>query len=580
MPIGARAELRAGLGSFRAAGGLARAAGGAAGEDRRGCGTGRLVSTQAAPLRRALVSVSDKSKLDVLAEILIAHKLEVLSTGGTYKALAELGVAVVKVSEFTGAPEILGGRVKTLHPKIHGGILALPTADHERELELHGIPPIDLVVVNLYPFRETIRRPDASFADAIENIDIGGPTMVRAAAKNYGRVAIVVDPNDYAELGTVLAESGGRLPERFRRACARKAFAHTAAYDAAIATYLAGHDDEGQAQPAGAIAPGLFVSGESVAELRYGENPHQQARFFKTSYAADEATGLDQAIIHQGKELSYNNLLDADAALGLIRDLHAGLPAGAKAAAVFKHLSPCGAAIGGVEDSIADVFLRAREADAESAFGGIVSVTDVVDAALAERLNETFLEVVVAPGYTAEALEILGKKQRVRALEIPAMFEQPAGPAPLRIRSVAGGVLVQREDTIGVAAAAGEVPTTRKPSEAELRSLDLGQRVCKHVRSNAIVLVRDGVTVGIGGGQTSRVEAVRQALSRAGELAKGAMLASDAFFPFRDSIDACAAAGVAAVIQPGGSMRDKEVVAACDEHGLAMVFTGERHFRH
>ncbi len=538
------------------------------------------VSTPAAPLRRALVSVSDKSKLDVLAKILLAHGVEVISTGGTQKALAELGVPVVKVSDFTGAPEILGGRVKTLHPKIHGGILALPTPDHERELELHGIAPIDLVVVNLYPFRETIRRPGASFADAIENIDIGGPTMVRAAAKNYTRVAIVVDPNDYAKLGEILERSGGTLPDGFRRACARKAFAHTAAYDAAIAGYLAAHDDEGEAQEPGAIAAGLFVTGESVAALRYGENPHQQARLFRTSYAADEPTGLDQATIHQGKELSYNNLLDADAALGLIRDLHAGLPTGARAAAVFKHLSPCGAAIGAAEDSMAEVFLRAREADAESAFGGIVSVTEIVDAALAERLIETFLEVVVAPGYSPEALAILGRKKRVRLLEIPAMFAAHAGPPPLRIRSVAGGVLVQREDSIGVAASAGQVPTARKPSAAELRSLDLGQRVCKHVRSNAIVLVRDGVTVGIGGGQTSRVEAVRQALARAGEAAKGAVLASDAFFPFRDSIDAAAAAGVAAVIQPGGSMRDGEVVAACDEHDLAMVFTGERHFRH
>jgi phosphoribosylaminoimidazolecarboxamide formyltransferase / IMP cyclohydrolase len=562
------------------------------------------VSTQAAPLRRALVSVSDKSKLDVLAEILIAHKLEVLSTGGTYKALAELGVAVVKVSEFTGAPEILDGRVKTLHPKIHGGILALPTEAHARELELHDIPPIDLVVVNLYPFRETIRRPDASFADAIENIDIGGPTMVRAAAKNYGRVAIVVDPDDYARLGEVLAASGGALPDSFRRACARKAFAHTAAYDAAIASYLAAHDDQGQPQDSAAIVPGLFVAGEPVSpgghggadgseatggaggetskapELRYGENPHQSARFFRTNYAADEPTGLDRATIHQGKELSYNNLLDADAALGLIRDLHAGLPAGARAAAVFKHLSPCGAAIGGADQSIADVYLRAREADAESAFGGIVAVNELVDAALAERFNETFLEVVVAPGYTDEALEILGKKSRVRLLSIPQMFDLHPGPAPLRIRSVAGGVLVQREDTINVAASAGSVPSKRAPTAAELSSLDLGQRVCKHVRSNAIVLVRDGVTVGIGGGQTSRVEAVRQAIARAGEAAKGAVLASDAFFPFRDSIDAIAAAGVVAVIQPGGSMRDSEVIAACDEHGIALVFTGERHFRH
>ncbi|WP_258183056.1 bifunctional phosphoribosylaminoimidazolecarboxamide formyltransferase/IMP cyclohydrolase [Enhygromyxa salina] len=533
-----------------------------------------------APLRRALVSVSDKSQLDVLAELLIAHKVEVLSTGGTHRALAELGVAVVKVSEFTGAPEILDGRVKTLHPKIHGGILALPTEDHARELELHQIAPIDLVVVNLYPFRETIRKPGCSFADAIENIDIGGPTMVRAAAKNWGRVGVVVDPNDYARLAEVLAEHGGALPDSVRRSFARKAFAHTASYDAAIADYLARHDDEGQAIDAAAITPGLFVSGEPLVELRYGENPHQPARFFRTDYAAAEQTGLDRALIHQGKALSYNNLLDADAALGLIRDLHAGLPEGGRAAAVFKHLSPCGAALGSREESLAETFIRARQADAESAFGGIVSVSEAVDAATAERLVETFLEVVIAPGYSPEARKILAKKKRLRVLELPEMFSPSSGPPPLRLRSVAGGVLVQREDLIGVAAKDGQVPTERSPSAAELTSLDLGQRVAKHVRSNAIVLVREGATVGIGGGQTSRVEAVRQAISRAGDAAKGAVLASDAFFPFRDSIDAIAAAGVTAVVQPGGSMRDAEVIAACDEHGVAMVFTGERHFRH
>ncbi|WP_106093289.1 bifunctional phosphoribosylaminoimidazolecarboxamide formyltransferase/IMP cyclohydrolase [Enhygromyxa salina] len=538
------------------------------------------MSTSAAPLRRALVSVSDKSNLATLADILIAHKVEVLSTGGTHKALLELGVAVVKVSEFTGAPEILDGRVKTLHPKIHGGILALPTAAHQAELELHGIAAIDLVVVNLYPFMQTIRAPGASFADAIENIDIGGPTMVRAAAKNWGRVAVVVDPSDYAALGEALGQHGGAVPEGLRRSLARKAFAHTASYDAAIADYLARHDDEGQAIDPAAITPGLFVSGEPLAELRYGENPHQSARFFRTDYAAAEQTGLDRALIHQGKALSYNNLLDADAALGLIRDLHAGLPEGGRAAAVFKHLSPCGAAIGTDGEPLADVFVRAREADAESAFGGIVSVNQTVDADLAARLIEGFLEVVIAPGYTPEARALLAKKKRMRVLELPQMFAPVAGPPPLRLRSVAGGVLVQREDLIGVAARDGQVPTKRAPTAAELSSLDLGQRVAKHVRSNAIVLVRDNVTVGIGGGQTSRVEAVRQALSRAGEAAKGAVLASDAFFPFRDSVDAAAQAGVRAIIQPAGSMRDAEVVAACDEHDVAMVATGERHFRH
>jgi len=524
--------------------------------------------------------VSDKSQLDVLAEILIAHKVEVLSTGGTYRALSELGVAVVKVSEFTGAPEILDGRVKTLHPKIHGGILALPSEAHQRELEIHDIAPIDLVIVNLYPFRETIAKPGCSFADAIENIDIGGPTMVRAAAKNWNRVAVIVDPSDYGRLGQVLGEHEGKLPDGFRRALARKAFAHTASYDAAIADYLARHDDQGQALDAEAVTPGLFVSGEPVVELRYGENPHQQARFFRTDYATAEPSGLDQALVHQGKALSYNNLLDADAALGLIRDLHANLAEGGRAAAVFKHLSPCGAAVGRRGETLADVYLRAREADAESAFGGIVSVTEAIDAATAERIVETFLEVIIAPGYTAEAREILKKKKRLRLLELPGMFDAHAGAPPLRLRSVAGGVLVQREDMISVAAEAGEVPTKRKPSAAELVSLDLGQRVGKHVRSNAIVLVNEGVTVGIGGGQTSRVEAVRQAITRAGDAAKGAVLASDAFFPFRDSIDTAAAAGVRAVIQPGGSMRDSEVIEACDAHDMAMVLTKERHFRH
>lgn len=527
------------------------------------------------PIRRALVSVSDKSGLADLASILIEHKVEVLSTGGTGKALADLGVAVVKVSDYTGAPEILGGRVKTLHPKVHGGILALPTDDHQRELETHDIPPIDLVVVNLYPFRETIAKPGSTFGDAIENIDIGGPTMVRAAAKNWPRVAVIVDPRDYTKLGEVLAQNEGRLPESFRRRCSRKAFAHTAAYDAAIATYLMRHDDEGQDAGAESLGAELFITGVSPEPLRYGENPHQQARFYACSFAADEATGLNRAIQHQGKAMSYNNLLDADAALGLIRDLQPHAP---KAAAVFKHLSPCGAAVGTAEESLADVYERARLADAESAFGGIVSVTHEVDAVLAEKLVATFLEVVVAPGYSAEAREILAKKKNLRLLEIPDMFE--GGQRPLRLRSVAGGVLAQREDLIEVSAQQGEQKGKRAASDAELLSLDLAQRVAKHVKSNAIVLVKDGVTVGIGGGQTSRVEAVRQCMRRAGDLAKGAVLASDAFFPFRDSIDTAAAAGITAVIQPGGSIRDAEVIEAIDEHGMAMVFTGERHFRH
>jgi phosphoribosylaminoimidazolecarboxamide formyltransferase/IMP cyclohydrolase len=534
----------------------------------------RVTGTNA-PIRRALVSVSDKSNIAALASILIEHKVEVLSTGGTYKALEKEGVAVVKVSDYTGAPEILDGRVKTLHPKIHGGILGLPTEAHQKEMELHDIPPIDLVVVNLYPFRETIAKPGCTFADAIENIDIGGPTMVRSAAKNWPRVAVLVDPSDYEKLGEVLGANEGRLPESFRRACARKAFSHTAAYDAAIATYLHRHDDEGGDLGPETLGPELFVTGESEEELRYGENPHQKARFYATNFAGNEATGLDKAIQHNGKAMSYNNLLDADAALGIIRDLQPHFPT---SAAVFKHLSPCGAAVALNGESLAETFEKARQADAESAFGGIVSLSSACDEATAEKILETFLEVIIAPGYEPGALEMLKKKKNLRVLEIPDMFVE--GERPLRVRSVAGGMVVQREDVLNVTAAQGEIKSKRQPSEVEVASMDLAQRVGKHVKSNAVVLVKDGVTVGIGGGQTSRVEAVRQAVRRAGDLAKGSVLASDAFFPFRDSIDSVAEAGVAAVIQPGGSIRDGEVIEAVDEHGMAMIFTGERHFRH
>ncbi len=528
------------------------------------------------PIRRALVSVSDKSNLEELAGAFKAHGVEVLSTGGTARALMELGVDVVKVSDYTGAPEILGGRVKTLHPKIHGGILALPTAAHEEEAAAHDIPPIDLVVVNLYPFRETVANPECTFAEAVEQIDIGGPTMVRSAAKNWTRVGVVVNPADYGDVRAALDANEGALDARMRRRLSREAFAHTAAYDAAISTWLARHDEDGAAMEEDAVSPWLAVTGEAVSVLRYGENPHQPATFVATDYARNEPVGLDRAIVHQGKALSYNNLLDADAALGLIRDL---APVG-RAAAVFKHLSPCGAAVTSADRSMADIYVAARQADAESAFGGIVSLTDEVDEAVAERLLETFLEVVVAPGYTPAALVMLAKKKNLRLLEIPEMFTGLDKVAPMRVRSVAGGVLVQREDLITVSAQQGQVASERAPTAAELESLELAQRVCKHVKSNAVVLVRDGVTVGVGGGQTSRVEAVRQAIARAGELASGAMLASDAFFPFRDSIDHLASAGVRGVIQPGGSKRDPEVIEAANEHSMAMVFTGQRHFRH
>lgn len=527
-------------------------------------------------VRRALVSVSDKSNLAHLAATLIKHGIEVLSTGGTYEALAQLGVPVTKVSEYTGAPEILGGRVKTLHPKIHGGILAMATDAHRAELEANGIGEIDLVVVNLYPFSATIRRPGCSFADAIENIDIGGPTMVRASAKNWCRVGIVVDPGDYVELARALDDYDGTLPEAVRRKWARKAFTHTAHYDAAIASYFAGFsDDDGTTITDGSVSEVLAIAGTPMSELRYGENPHQAARWFACDYVGTGGGGLARARQHQGKDLSYNNLLDADAALALIRDLERI----GSAAAVFKHLCPCGAALGQVDESLADTYRRARDADAESAFGGIVAVTGVVDDDLADALLESFLEVVLAPGFTDGARERLARKSNLRLLEIPDMFGRAATPE-LRVRSVAGALLVQREDDVGVSAAKARCVTARKPAASEVVAMDFAQVVAKHVRSNAIVLADHTVTVGIGGGQTSRVEAVRQAMTRAGDKARGSVLASDAFFPFRDSVDSAAAAGVAAIIQPGGSIRDDEVVAAADEHGLAMLCTGERHFRH
>ncbi len=522
-------------------------------------------------LRRALVSVSDKRGLDRLARLLVDARVEVLSTGGTAVALDEHGVAVVKVSDYTGAPEILGGRVKTLHPKIHGGILAAPSAEHEAELARHAIPPIDLVVVNLYPFAATIAKPGCSFDEAIENIDIGGPTMVRAAAKNWARVAVVVDPDDYEGIAQEVARDGG-LSGATRLRLARKAFAHTAAYDAAVARYLAGRDDAGAALPADELPGFLMIGGHRQGALRYGENPHQPAGFYVDGNAT---AGLDRARVLQGKPLSYNNLLDADAALLLVRDL---APLG-PAAAVIKHASPCGAAVGAASQPIAELYRAAQQADAESAFGGIVALSRPCDGATAELLASTFLEVVIAPGFDEAARAVLAKKTNLRLLELEVAVSPST--AVLRARTIAGGLLVQREDVIDGSLRDAELVAGDAPvDDAAWRELDFAWRVAKHVRSNAIVVAAGGVTVGLGGGQTSRVEAVRQALSRAGARAEGAVVASDAFFPFRDSIDRLAEAGVRAIVQPGGSVRDEEVVQAAREHGITMLFTRARHFRH
>jgi phosphoribosylaminoimidazolecarboxamide formyltransferase/IMP cyclohydrolase len=520
-------------------------------------------------VRRALISVSDKTGLVDFVRGLAAKGVEILASGGTAKALAEAGLPVREVSDFTGAPEILDGRVKTLHPRIHGGILARPTDKHEAEMRQHGLSRIDLVVVNLYPFRETVAR-GAKFEEIIENIDIGGPSMVRSAAKNHERVAVVVDPADYARVAAEIAETGGVSSGlRFELAC--KAFAHTAAYDGAISSYLSrlGAPEETAAD----FGKTQHWTGHLVRSLRYGENPHQKAAF----YALEGTNGpsLPAAKILQGKELSYNNILDLDASMRLAAEF------ADPAVAIIKHTNPCGCAIS--KAGVLDAYRRARETDPVSAFGGIVAINRFVDAELGRELAETFLECIIAPGYAPEALASLAAKKNLRLLayDFPAAAAaERAGGAGFDMRTVSGGVLVQTRDIHTSAARNGKVVSKRAPTEAELADLDFAWRVGKHVKSNAIVFCGEGRTIGVGAGQMSRVDSVRIAVSKARLPLKGSVLASDAFFPFRDGVDEAAKAGVTAIIQPGGSVRDDEVIAAADEHGLAVVLTGERHFRH
>ena len=521
-------------------------------------------------IRRALVSVSDKRDLVPFLSALTARGVEVLSTGGTAKTLREGGVAVTDVSAYTGSPEIMDGRVKTLHPKVHGAILMREREDDREALASIGGAPIDLVVVNLYPFEETLRKPGASHDDLVEKIDIGGPAMVRAAAKNHARVTVVVDPADYPR---VLAEieREGAVSHATRVALAAKAFSHTASYDGAIAQYLSSLDEEGARE----VHPrALHLSYERCYPLRYGENPHQGAAFYRERGAAEGTLGRAQSVGKGGKELSYNNLVDVDAALDAVREF------GGPAAVVVKHTNPCGVATGA---SLVGAYRRARDADSVSAFGGIVALNRAVDLATAEALAETFLEVVVAPSFDEDALAVLHVKKNLRLLATGPWL--PAGHAARVIKSVSGGVLVQDrdarcEDEVRHA----RVVTRRAPTEQELRALAFAWAVSKHVKSNAIVLASaddEGFrTVGVGAGQMSRVVSVDIACQKAGALAKGAALGSDAFFPFPDGLERAAAAGVRAVAQPGGSVRDAEVIAAADAHDIAMVFTDVRHFRH
>ncbi|MHC4845165.1 MAG: bifunctional phosphoribosylaminoimidazolecarboxamide formyltransferase/IMP cyclohydrolase [Planctomycetota bacterium] len=523
--------------------------------------------------RRALLSVTDKSGIVEFARGLAERDFELLSTGGTARAIREAGLAVTDVAEVTGFPEMMDGRVKTLHPVIHGGLLALRDDEgHRAAMEQHGIGPIDVVAVNLYAFRETVAKPGVTDAEAIENIDIGGPSMIRSAAKNHRSVWIVTDPADYGAvlsgLDTEATDADAGLA--LRRDLAGRAYATTASYDAAITAWFGRTD--GVADGESQLPDSLSIDATGRRVLRYGENPAQQGAFYATEGGTEAS--IARAKVLSGKELSYNNILDADAALELIKEFEA------PAVAVIKHSNPCGCATG---EDLTDAFLRAWDGDPLSAFGGILSMNRPLEPGLAEMIatKDRFLEVIIAPSFADGSVEILttGAKwgKNVRLLEVGPL-DGPRDDEPV-VRSVTGGFLVQQRD-LGFGHETREAVSARAPSEQELADLEFVWRVAKHVKSNAIVLAKDGMIVGVGAGQMSRVDSVHLSGRKAGERSRGAVLASDAFFPFRDAVDAAAELGVTAIIQPGGSIRDKDSVAAADEHGMAMVLTKARHFRH
>ncbi|MHB8785810.1 MAG: bifunctional phosphoribosylaminoimidazolecarboxamide formyltransferase/IMP cyclohydrolase [Thauera sp.] len=525
---------------------------------------------------QALISVSDKRGVLDFARELSALGIKLLSTGGTASLLREAGLPVTDVSEHTGFPEMLDGRVKTLHPKVHGGILARrDLAEHMDTIAAHDIGRIDLVVVNLYPFQQTVAKPDCSLEDAIENIDIGGPTMVRAAAKNHGNeeggVGIVTDPEDYGCIVEELKGNAGKLSHKTRFALAVKAFTHTARYDSAISNYLTAlvTNDAGDVSLQ-TYPERLQLAFDKVQDLRYGENPHQTAAFYRQPGAAEGGVaGYSQL---QGKELSYNNIADADAAWECVK----AFDGSAAACVIVKHANPCGVAVAA---SALEAYKKAFSTDPTSAFGGIIAFNGEVDRAAAEAVSAQFLEVLIAPSYTADALELLASKKNVRVLTCP--LGQPAGA--FDYKRVGGGLLVQSADEARIQVADLKVVTQRAPTEAEMRDMLFAWRVAKYVKSNAIVYCKDGMTIGVGAGQMSRVDSARIAkikADNAGLQIAGCVVASDAFFPFRDGLDVLAQAGATAVIQPGGSMRDEEVIAAANEQNIAMVFTGFRHFRH
>jgi phosphoribosylaminoimidazolecarboxamide formyltransferase/IMP cyclohydrolase len=517
--------------------------------------------------RRALISVYDKTGVVAFAQGLVALGFEIVSTGGTFHTLQDAGVPVIYVSNVTAFPEILDGRVKTLHPRIHGGILArrdIPA--HVEQLVIEGIVPIDVVAVNLYPFTTTISRPGATLEEALENIDIGGPAMVRAAAKNHPHVVVVVNPERYAEVLKALQE--GTLDAVQRLALAQEAFAHTASYDDAIQTYLASQlaGATEQAITAGKLPERITLSFTQAQHMRYGENPHQAAAFYREDDWQGPAC-LAQAKQLHGKELSFNNIYDASAAVEMVRSFST------TAVVAVKHTNPCGLALG--KDTL-DAYQKAYAADPVSIYGGIVACNRTVDAAAAEAMSQTFLEVIVAPEFTSEALAILTRKASLRLLQMP----MPPLGGWLDMKRIPGGLLVQEADLVDLDEATLQVVTKRVPTEAEWADLRFAWTVVKHVKSNAIVLARDLVTIGVGAGQMSRILSAKIAIEQAGEKAVGSAMGSDAYFPFDDVVTTAAAAGVTCIIQPGGSKRDADSIAAADKAGMAMVLTGVRHFKH
>ena len=519
-----------------------------------------------AVIQRALISVSDKSGIVEFAGQLHNAGVEILSTGGTAKLLSDNGIAVIEVSDYTGFPEMMAGRVKTLHPKVHGGILGRRGSD-DAVMQEHGIPPIDMVVVNLYPFEQTVANPDCDLATAIENIDIGGPTLIRAAAKNHAAVTVLVDNADYAKVLEEMAASQGEVSAATRFRLAVKTFEHTARYDGAIANYLGTLTDDGEKE---AFPHTLSMQYKKVQSMRYGENPHQGAAFYVEHNTAEASVATAAQL--QGKALSYNNVADTDAALECVKQFDEG-----PACVIVKHANPCGVALG---SSPLEAYDRAYSTDPESAFGGIIAFNQALDAETARAIiDRQFVEVIIAPEVNDAALALLVEKKNVRVLACGAW---PATAAErLDFKRVNGGLLVQEADL----ALYNEtrVVTERAPGEAEMKDLLFTWRICKYVKSNAIIYGKDAMTIGVGAGQMSRINSARIAGIKAGHAGlevKGSVMASDAFFPFRDGIDQAAEAGITAVIQPGGSMRDEETIAAANEHGMAMVFTGMRHFRH